>query len=275
MIEVRNLRYRYGPEAEVLKGIDLRIDDGEYVGLVGSNGSGKSTLAKHLNALLRPTEGRVEVDGLSTDDEDRVAAIRQRVGMVFQNPDNQIVATIVEDDVAFGPENLGLSSEEIRDRVDEALATVHLERYREVSPNALSGGQKQRLAIAGVLAMRPAHMVVDEPTSMLDPVGRAEVRRVLARLHEEQGKTIIHITHLLDELLAADRVVALEMGELVFDGPRAEFFADRALLARLELEPPPLVEALWHLQELGVVGPLDPPSLEGLVDALCSSASKA
>ena len=223
------------------------------MGLVGSNGSGKSTLAKHLNALLIAEEGDVFVDGLSVRDNDKIAEIRQKVGMVFQNPDNQIVATIVEDDVAFGPENLGLSREEITERVEWALEKTGLNEFRLRSPSTLSGGQKQRLAIASVLAMRPQHIVFDEPTSMLDPVGRDEVLAVMDNLRAELGISIIHITHHMEELLHSSLVVALDKGEVVFCGPPLKFFNDKKLLKQLDLKRPPLLVMTERLRKAGLV----------------------
>ena len=223
------------------------------MGLVGSNGSGKSTLAKHLNALLIAEEGDVFVDGLSVRDIKKIPEIRQKVGMVFQNPDNQIVATIVEDDVAFGPENLGLSPEEITERVEWALDRTGLNEYRLRSPSTLSGGQRQRLAIASVLAMRPQHIVFDEPTSMLDPVGRDEVLSVMDILRADLGISIIHITHHMEELLHSSLVVALDKGEVVFSGPPLEFFKDKGLLKRLDLKRPPLLVMTEKLRQAGLV----------------------
>lgn len=250
MIEIRNLRFAYEEETPILEGIDLEIEDGTYVGIVGSNGSGKTTLTKHLNALLLPQQGEVLVDGRSTlEDPD---AARRRVGMVLQNPDNQIVGTIVEDDVAFGPENLQLPHEEIGERVGEALRRVGLSEARTRGAETLSGGQKQRLAIAGILAMRPQYVVVDEPTSMLDPVGREEVQACLRELHQE-GITVLHVTHLLEELLEADRILAMERGKVVFDGLPGELFRDRKLMQRLKLElPVPAALALGLEREKGL-----------------------
>jgi len=254
VIDVKGLRHRYGPGDDwVLRGVDLTIPTGASVGMVGSNGSGKSTLAKHLNALLVPEEGDVVVDGRSARSAADVPAIRQSVGMVFQNPDNQIVATIVEDDVAFGPENLGLDGDEIGRRVEWALGLTGMTEYRLRSPSTLSGGQRQRLAIASVLAMRPRHIVFDEPTSMLDPVGRAEVQTVMDTLRDELGISVIHITHHMEELLHLDGVVALEAGRVVFTGPPAAFFADRRLLERLGLRKPPLLVMAEQLCRAGVL----------------------
>lgn len=254
MIEVKGLTFRYSPEqGQVLRGIDLTIPSGSHVGLVGSNGSGKSTFGKHLNALLQPEEGVVMVDGLDVANAANAHLARQKVGMVFQNPDNQIVATIVEDDVAFGPENLGLPPDEIGRRVEWALATTGLTGLRLRSPATLSGGQRQRLAIASVLAMRPRHLVFDEPTSMLDPAGRDEVLAVMDVLRDDEGITIIHITHHMEELLHADTVVALDAGTVAFEGPPARFFGDDALLVKLGIQVPPLLLLTRQLQRAGLV----------------------
>jgi energy-coupling factor transport system ATP-binding protein len=250
MIEVRDLHFGYQPDRPTLRGIDLDIEEGSYVGIVGSNGSGKSTFTKHLNALLLPTKGTVLVDGVSTvDDPD---AARTLVGMVLQNPENQIVGTVVEDDVAFGPENLRLEHDELVRRVDEALDRVGLGVCRGRGSETLSGGQKQRLAIAGILAMRPRYVVVDEPTSMLDPVGRREVIDCLEDLHQA-GVTVIHVTHLLEELLGADRILAMEHGEVTFDGTPRDLFLDRKRMDRLRLElPAPAALALALEKQKGV-----------------------
>ena len=230
LIEIRNLRHVYNagtPNAVVaVDGISLTVERGEFVAVVGGNGSGKSTLAKHLNALLLPTEGEVRVDGLDTRDRAVVWDIRQRVGMVFQNPDNQLVATVVEEDVAFGPENLGVPQPEILARVEEALAAVDMLAYRRHAPHLLSGGQKQRVAIAGILAMRPQCLVLDEATTMLDPLGRREVLRTVQSLHAG-GVTVIHITHTMDEAVLAHRIIALQAGRIGLEGPPAQVF-DRA-----------------------------------------------
>ena len=230
LIEVRNLRHVYNagtPTAVVaVDGISLTVESGEFVAVVGGNGSGKSTLAKHLNALLLPTEGEVRVDGLDTRDRASVWDIRQRVGMVFQNPDNQLVATVVEEDIAFGPENLGVPRGEIVARVQEALAAVDMLEYRRHAPHLLSGGQKQRVAIAGILAMRPQCLVLDEATTMLDPQGRREVLETVRRLNAG-GVTVIHITHTMDEAVLAHRIIALQAGRIGLEGPPAQVF-DRA-----------------------------------------------
>lgn len=265
MIECRKLRFGYEGGPPILHDIDLVIEEGTYVGVVGANGSGKSTLTKHFNALLLPQAGEVLVDGVSTLEDPGKA--RGLVGMVLQNPDNQIVGTVVEDDVAFGPENLCLPHDEMVRRVDRALARVGLTACRGRGAETLSGGQKQRLAIAGVLALHPRHVVLDEPTSMLDPVGREEVEACLADLHAD-GVTVIHVTHLLEELLGADRILALEAGRVVFDGRPRELFRDKKLMSRLKLElPAPAALALALEHQKGI--PKDVPwDLEGLLEHL-------
>ena len=252
MIDVKGLRFRYSPDTDpVLRGISLTIPTGNSVGIVGSNGSGKSTFARHLNGLIHPQEGDVLVDGMSVKDFSLVPLIRQSVGMVFQNPDNQIVATIVEDDVAFGPENLGLTRDEITERVEWALQVTHMSEYRHRSPATLSGGQRQRLAIASVLAMKPAHIVFDEPTSMLDPNGRDEVLAVMDSLRDELNISIIHITHHLEELFHLDTVVALDNGELVFMGSPLEFFKNSSLLEKLRIRKPAILTVTNELKQAG------------------------
>lgn len=249
LIEIKNLRHIYHaetPEAVVaLDGVSLTIERGEFVAIVGGNGSGKSTLAKHLNALLLPTEGEVWVDGLDTRDRSKVWDIRQRVGMVFQNPDNQLVATVVEEDVAFGPENLGFPPAQIAERVEGALRTVEMLDYRKHEPHRLSGGQKQRVAIAGILAMRPQCLVLDEATTMLDPQGQREVVETITRLTQE-GITVIHITHVMEEAALCRRIIALADGRVALDGTPAEVFTRVDLLERLRLALPPIPH-LAHL----------------------------
>ncbi len=256
-----------------LDGVSLSVEKGEYVAVVGANGSGKSTLAKCLNALLIPTRGQVLVDNLDTKDPTAVWGIRQRVGMVFQNPDNQLVATVVEEDVAFGPENLGLPPAEIRRRVEEALRVVDMWDYRDHAPHLLSGGQKQRVAIAGILAMRPACLILDEATAMLDPLGRTEVLGTIARLNREEGITILHITHAMEEAALARRIVALADGRVVLDGPPAEIFARPDALLRLRLTLPPVPALAQELRAAGL--PLSGAALtvDDLVDALSGLAA--
>lgn len=261
IISVKNAVFRYDdepdPNRRVLKGINLTIEAGSFVAVLGHNGSGKSTLAKLLNALLLPTEGEVLVDGLSTADPENTLAIRGKVGMVFQNPDNQIVASVVEEDVAFGPENLGVPPAEIRARVDEALEMVRMTDFREHAPHLLSGGQKQRIAIAGVIAMRPQCIVLDESTAMLDPVGRREILSTIARLNREFGITVILITHHMDEAAQADRLVVMTEGEIIADGAPREVFQDVAGLERAGLTAPDTVCLLYQLQKEGFAVPLD------------------
>jgi len=271
LIEIRELRHVYNPDTPqavvALDGISLTIDAGEFVAVVGGNGSGKSTLAKHLNALLLPTSGEVRVDGLDTRDRAAVWDIRQRVGMVFQNPDNQLVATVVEEDVAFGPENLGVPPAEIALRVEAALAAVDMLPYRRHAPHLLSGGQKQRVAIAGVLAMRPRCLVLDEVTTMLDPEGRREVLETVRRLNAS-GVTVINITHSMEEAALARRVIALAAGRVALEGPPAQVFARADILEGMGLTLPVVPALARALRADGA--PLDERilSTEDLVEAL-------
>lgn len=245
------------PGQVVLKGLDLTIPAGEFAAVLGHNGSGKSTLAKHFNAILLPTEGDVAVCGINTKDEDRLFDIRQQVGMVFQNPDNQIVATIVEEDVAFALENLGVPPEEIRRRVDEALKAVDMYEYREHAPHQLSGGQKQRVAIAGILAMRPDFIILDEPTAMLDPQGRREVLRTVKELNRDFGTTVVLITHYMDEAVQAGRVVVIDDGRILRDGTPKEVFTQVELLKSVGLDVPQVTELVYELRKAGIDLPLD------------------
>ena len=256
IITAENLIFEYKDEeidavTEVLKGISLDIERGEFVAVLGHNGSGKSTFAKHLNAILTPTSGRVCVCGTDTSDEDKLFDIRRRVGMVFQNPDNQMVANIVEDDVAFAPENLGLPREEIRRRVDNALAAVNMSAFARHAPHMLSGGQKQRIAIAGVLAMEPEIIVLDEPTAMLDPAGRREVITTIKRLNRELGMTAVLITHYMDEAVRADRVIVMDSGRIVMDGKPAQIFPQVERLHSLGLDTPQATELAAELKKAG------------------------
>ncbi len=254
MIDVENVTFRYdaeGDSANILDGVNLHIEKGEFVAVLGHNGSGKSTLAKHLNAILVPTGGKVTVDGMNTADDDRLWDIRSRVGMVFQNPDNQIVATIVEDDVAFAAENLGVPSAEIRKRVDDALAAVGMTKFKNHAPHLLSGGQKQRVAIAGAIAMQPETIVLDEPTAMLDPTGRAEVMKTIMRLNREFGITIILITHNMDEAVRADRVVVMDGGKIIIDDTPRKVFSQVELLKSIGLDVPQVTEIAWELKKSG------------------------
>jgi len=244
VIRLEDLHYTYQAgtpaEFEALCGITLQIIPGQYVAIVGHNGSGKSTLARHLNALLIPTRGSVQVEGLDTRDPTLAWEIRQRVGMVFQNPDSQLVATQVEEEVAFGPENLGVAPEQIALRIDQALGAVELEGFKSREPHLLSGGQKQRLAIAAILAMLPRYLVLDEPLAMLDPRGQREVREVISRLNREEGITVILITHDMRQAAAADRVLVMSRGRVVMDGPPGEVFSRVEELRRLRLDVPPM-----------------------------------
>ena len=261
IIQARDLTFRYttaeGVAPTVLDQVNLDIEAGSFVAILGHNGSGKSTFAKHLNAILLPTSGKVYVDGMDTTDEDKLLDIRRTVGMVFQNPDNQIVASVVEEDVAFAPENLGVPSAEIRRRVDEALEAVGMTEYARHAPHLLSGGQKQRVAIAGVLAMRPRCIVLDEPTAMLDPVGRREVLDTVCRLQRELGMTVVLITHHMDEAARAQRLVVMDNGHVVMDGPPAQVFQNVVGLRRLGLEVPDSVSLLYELRQAGLDVPLD------------------
>ena len=275
IIEIENLHYTYaGDEAETLRGIDLSIRRGSFVAVLGHNGSGKSTLAKHLNAILLPTEGRVLVDGVDTADEARVLDIRRTVGMVFQNPDNQIVANVVEDDVAFAPENLGVPPEEIRRRVDQALKQVGMYEYRTHAPHLLSGGQKQRVAIAGVIAMAPEVIVLDEPTAMLDPQGRGEVIATVTALCRERGITVVLITHHMSECVGADRLIVMSNGLVAADGSPAEVFADVALMKREGLAVPATTEVEYQLNQNGFSLPLSALTVEQCADAITTALKK-
>lgn len=236
---------------DILKDISLSIDKGDFVALLGHNGSGKSTFAKHMNAILLPSAGTMTVDGIDTKDESQRFTLRSHVGMVFQNPDNQIVATIVEEDVAFGPENLGIPTQEIRERVDDALKAVEMYDYREHAPSQLSGGQKQRVAIAGIIAMRPDCIVLDEPTAMLDPSGRREVMNTIHVLNREYGITIVLITHYMEEAAQANRVVVMDDGKVVLDNTPKEVFSHVETLKKIGLDVPQVTELAYRLQQAG------------------------
>ena len=262
IIKAEHLAYTYpgmeeGTGVTVFENLNLSIEEGSFVAVLGSNGCGKSTLAKHFNSILLPSGGKVWVCGMDTADEDRLIAIRRNVGMVFQNPDNQIVANMVEEDVAFGPENLGISSAEIRRRVDNALKQVGMNRYAQHAPHLLSGGQKQRIAIAGIIAMEPRCIVLDEPTAMLDPRGRGEVMQTITRLNKEKGITVVLITHHMDEAAQAQRVVVMHGGVVAADGAPEEVFSQVALLHELGLAAPETVELCWELNRQGFELPLD------------------
>ena len=263
IISFKNVHFTYpGDDQESLCGIDLDIAAGSFVAVLGHNGSGKSTLAKHMNAILVPDEGQVLIDGIDTADEDRVIDVRRTVGMVFQNPDNQIVANVVEDDVAFAPENLGVPPEEIRRRVDEALKQVDMYDFRMHAPHLLSGGQKQRVAIAGVIAMQPRIIVLDEPTAMLDPQGRAEVIGTITKLCRENGMTVVLITHHMDECVGADRLIVMSNGHIVADGTPKDVFADVALMDREGLSVPATVRLVHELRDAGWALPEDELDVE-------------
>ena len=261
IINVEDVRFSYitaeGVAPIVLDGVTLDIEEGSFVAVLGHNGSGKSTLAKHMNAILLPTGGKVYVDGMDTADEDKLLDIRRTVGMVFQNPDNQIVANVVEEDVAFAPENLGVPPAEIRQRVDDALKAVGMYEYREHAPHLLSGGQKQRVAIAGVIAMQPRCIVLDEPTAMLDPIGRAEVLKTIKSLNRTSGVTVVLITHHMDEAAQADRLVVMSKGKVIADGAPKEVFCRVEELKAVGLTVPETTELLWELRKAGVEVPLD------------------
>lgn len=273
MISVQELKHIYtdadGNEVSALNGINLDIPAGEFIAIIGANGSGKSTLARHLNALLLPTSGKCIVDGLDTTEEKNLWDIRQHVGMVFQNPDNQIVAAIVEEDVAFGPENIGVPGPEIRERVDGALTAVGMSDYAKHAPHLLSGGQKQRIAIAGVLALEPRVIVLDEPTAMLDPQGRQEIVRTVKKLNKEKGITIVYITHYMTEALEADRVVVMEKGHIRFSGTPHEVFSRVDELEKVGLEAPLAAKIASELRKSGIKLPEEIITDEELAEVLC------
>ncbi|MGI5935031.1 MAG: energy-coupling factor transporter ATPase [Lawsonibacter sp.] len=272
IIHAEDVRFSYvtaeGVAPIVLDGVSLSIEEGSFVAVLGHNGSGKSTLAKHFNSILLPTGGKVYVDGMDTADEALLLAIRRTVGMVFQNPDNQIVANVVEEDVAFAPENLGVPPEEIRRRVDDALKAVGMYEFREHAPHLLSGGQKQRIAIAGVIAMQPRCIVLDEPTAMLDPIGRADVLRTIKELNRQRGVTVVLITHHMDEAAQADRLVVMTKGRVIADGTPKEIFQDVEGLKAVGLTVPETTQLLWELRQEGVDVPLDALSDEECAQAL-------
>ncbi|MFH0801505.1 MAG: energy-coupling factor transporter ATPase [bacterium] len=269
--------YQHGTSGEInaLQEVDLTIGECEFVAIIGPNGCGKSTLARHLNALLLPTGGDVWVEGLNTREPENIVEIRRRVGMVFQNPETQIVATMVEEDVAFGPENLGLSPEEIRKRVKEALQAVSLEGFELLSPHQLSGGQKQRVALAGILAMRPRTIVLDEPTAMLDPAGRREVFQAVSRLNTEEGIRVVYITHFMEEAVEARRVIVLDRGTIVMDGTSAEVFSQYDRMAELGVGVPCITRLDHALREKGFNLPKVPLSAEEMADELSLLPLKA
>lgn len=273
MISIKNLSFKYDYEDEnakqILKDIDLEIKEGEFLALLGHNGSGKSTLAKLINGLLIPGEGDVLVDGMNTKNEEEIWNIRRNAGMVFQNPDNQLVATIVEDEVAFGPENLGIEPAEIRKRVDKALEDVGMSDYKKNAPHLLSGGQKQRVAIAGILAMSPKYIILDEPTAMLDPSGRREVIDTLVKLNKEENKTIILITHYMEEAAISDRVVVMEDGNIVLSGKPREVFSQVEEIKKLGLDVPQVTELAYELKKEGIEISTEVLNIEEMVKEIC------
>lgn len=274
IVKIENVYYQYtNTEDETisaLDGVSLEIERGEFVVIIGHNGSGKSTLAKHINALLKPSRGNVWVDGIDTRDESRLWDIRQRAGMVFQNPDNQMVATIVEEDVAFGPENLAIPPSEIRKRVDDALRSVGMDAFKKSAPHLLSGGQKQRVAIAGIIAMKPEIVILDEPTAMLDPLGRREVLETIKRLNKEEKITVIYITHYMEEAVDADRVVVMENGRVIRQGTPRQIFSQVEVLKKIGLDVPQVTELAYELIKEGFTN-LTPDILkvEEMVNQIC------
>ena len=276
MLQTEHLSFAYPAEegqtsTVALEDVSLSIERGSFVVVLGHNGSGKSTLAKHMNAVLLPSGGTVYVEGMDTRDEALLLEIRRRVGMVFQNPDNQIVANVVEEDVAFAPENLGVPSEEIRRRVDDALAAVGMAEFTRHAPHLLSGGQKQRVAIAGVIAMAPECIVLDEATAMLDPAGRREVLSAIRTLNQERGITVVLITHHMDEAMDADRLIVMNDGKLVMDGAPAEVFTQVEALRAMGLAAPDTVELLYGLRQGGMDVPLDALTVDECADAICKA----
>ena len=269
IIKTEKLVYTYeGAETPTLRGLDLEIEEGTFVAVLGHNGSGKSTLAKHLNGILIPTSGRVLVDGMDTAEEQNLLAVRHTVGMVFQNPDNQIVANVVEDDVAFGPENLGIEPREIRRRVGDALTSVQMYEYRNHAPHLLSGGQKQRVAIAGILAMKPRCIVLDEPTAMLDPVGRGEVLDTITRLNRQEGITVILVTHHMEECIGADRLLVMSQGSILMDGSPRELFSRVEEMEAAHLGVPDTTRLMYALNREGYHLPLEAITTEECAQAL-------
>lgn len=274
ILRAENLKFEYdadGGAVEVFEDLDIEVHAGETLAILGHNGCGKSTLAKHFNAVLLPTGGKVYVSGMDTADEEKLIDIRRTVGMVFQNPDNQIVASVVEEDVAFAPENLGVPSAEIRERVDAALATAGMTEYARHAPHKLSGGQKQRIAIAGVLAMRPKCIVLDEPTAMLDPVGRREVMRTILELNRNEGTTIVLITHHMEEAAQCSRVAVMDHGKIITTGTPTEVFTKVELLREVGLEVPQTVELLYELRRAGIQVPLDALDVDECAAAIAAA----
>ena len=284
MVKTENVSYEYTKVVEIkgenverklmaLQDINIDIEKGDFIAILGHNGSGKSTFAKHLNALVTPSEGTIWVDGMDTKDDSLVWKIRQNTGMVFQNPDNQLVATVVEEDIAFGPENLGVDPKEIRKRVDESLKQVGMDGFQTDTPSKLSGGQKQRIAIAGILAMKPQCIVLDEPTTMLDPVGRKDVMDTVHRLNKENNITIILITHYMDEAVSADKVYVIDDGKIVMKGVPKEVFSQVERMKSYGLDVPQVTETAYNLRKLGIDIPQDILTVEEMVGAICQLKS--
>jgi len=273
IISVQNITFAYTREegtetVKAIDGVSFEIEPGSFTAIIGKNGSGKSTLAKNLNGLLLPTEGDILVADYNTKDDAHIWDVRQTAGMVFQNPDNQLVSAIVEDDVAFGPENLGVDPQEIRQRVDQALEAVNMGQFKNKAPHLLSGGQKQRIAIAGVVAMKPRCIIFDEPTAMLDPKGRNEIMAIIDELHQE-GITVVLITHFMEEAVRADRVIIMNEGKLLLDGTPAEVFAQGQLMKSVNLDVPPIVELADELRAVGIAVPDEIITEEEMVTYLC------
>lgn len=273
IIQCKDLVHKYidneQKEKVALNGVNLSVKKGEFLVVLGHNGSGKSTIAKHMNVLLLPSGGKVYVDGMDTEDESNLWEIRKTAGMVFQNPDNQLVATIVEEDVAFGPENIGVEPAEIRKRVDESLKKVGMYEYRKHAPHLLSGGQKQRVAIAGILAMKPKCIIFDEPTAMLDPSGRKEVLNAIKQINKENGITIVLITHYMDEAAQADRIVVMDNGEIKLEGTPRKVFSNVELMKNLGLDVPQVTELAYELKKSGIDISTEILSIDEMVNALC------
>ena len=274
LIKIKNLSYIYSSNkknnVKALDDINIEIKNGDFVSIIGSNGSGKSTLARHLNGLLFPTFGDIWVDELNTKDKQHMWEIRQKVGMVFQNPDNQIVATTVEDDVAFGLENIGMEENLMKERVDWALRIVEMEKYKKSEPHLLSGGQKQRVAIAGAIAMHSSYLVLDEPTAMLDPRGRNEVMDIVEKLNKRENITIIFITHLMEEAAESKKIIVLDMGKVALEGKPGEVFKDSLLLKKMRLDIPQITELAIQLNREGFDVPTDILTVDMMVSKLCS-----
>ena len=278
MLRSEKLEFTYTIEEEdgtvaeamyALQGVDISVQKGEFVVILGHNGSGKSTFARHINALLEPSGGTLWIQGMNTKEEDKIWLIRQKAGMIFQNPDNQMIASVVEEDVACGPENLGMQPERIRASVKEALEAVGMMEYRKSAPTRLSGGQKQRIAIAGVLAMKPECIVLDEPTAMLDPKGRKEVMKTLWKLNKEDKMTVIHITHYMEEAVNADRIIVMDHGKVVLEGTPRQVFTEVELLKQYGLDVPQMTELAYRLRKDGLDIPADILTTEEMVNALC------